>query len=172
MRRPASRPRPRLTSRAAVLAVVICAIVLSLAYPVREYIAQRRQISQLGTQQQALDGQLSRLRAQQGQLKDPAYVEQLATDQLHLCLPRQTCYVIIDGKPAAGLIQSHKVTPAPWYDRLWQSVQDSGPDRTSTGKTSKSPAGQSRTGRSRTDQSKTGQATSGRTGQNGGKTSR
>ena len=32
----------RLTGRAAVLAVVICAIALSLAYPVREYIAQDR----------------------------------------------------------------------------------------------------------------------------------
>ena len=42
--------RPRLTSRAAVLAVVICAIALSLAYPVREYIAQHRQIDQLEAQ--------------------------------------------------------------------------------------------------------------------------
>ena len=37
----------KLTGRAALLAVVICAIALSLAYPVREYIAQRRQIDQL-----------------------------------------------------------------------------------------------------------------------------
>ena len=42
----------RLTGRAALLAVVICAIALSLAYPVREYIAQRQQIDQLLAQQQ------------------------------------------------------------------------------------------------------------------------
>jgi len=42
----AARPT-RLTGRAALLAVVICAIALSLAYPVREYIAQRQQIDQL-----------------------------------------------------------------------------------------------------------------------------
>ena len=39
---PAAAPRTtRLTGRAAVLAVVICAIALSLAYPVREYVTQR-----------------------------------------------------------------------------------------------------------------------------------
>jgi cell division protein FtsB len=124
--RPRSRPnrrRPRLTSRAAVLAVVICAVTLSLAYPVREYIAQRRQISALGAQQQSLTAQLGRLRAEQRQLNDPAYIEQLAQDQLHLCMPRQTCYVIINGKPAAGLIQPHASAPSAWYGKLWQSVQ-------------------------------------------------
>jgi cell division protein FtsB len=122
----ATRSRPRLTSRAAVLAVVICAITLSLAYPVREYIAQRRQIGALSAQQQALTGQLGRLKAEQRQLNDPAYIEQLAQDRLHLCLPRQTCYVIINGKPAAGLIQPHATAPSAWYDKLWQSVQQAG----------------------------------------------
>ena len=115
--------RPRLTSRAAVLAAVICAIMLTLAYPVREYIAQRRQIGQLGAQQQSLYIQLSRLHAQQRQLNDPAYIEQLARDELHMCMPRQTCYVIINGKPAAGLSQPRAAAPGPWYGRLWQSVR-------------------------------------------------
>ena len=124
MTRPAEgTSRPRLTSRAAVLAVVICAITLSLAYPVREYIAQRRQISQLGAQQTALTMQLKQLQARERQLNDPAYIEQLARDQLHMCLPRQSCYVVIDGKPAAGLIQPKTAVQNPWYDKLWQSVQ-------------------------------------------------
>jgi cell division protein FtsB len=138
MRRPTvSRPRPRLTSRAAVLAVVICAITLSLAYPVREYITQRRQISALGAQQQALSSQLSRLQAQQRQLNDPAYIEQIAQDQLHLCMPRQTCYVIIDGKPADGLIQPRKAAPNPWYDKLWKSVQQAGETQQAAKKTTR-----------------------------------
>jgi cell division protein FtsL len=115
--------RPRLTSRAAVLAVVICAITLSLAYPVREYLAQRRQLGQLGAQQTALMIQLRQLQAEQRQLNDPAYIEQLARDRLHLCLPNQACYVIIDGKPAAGLIQPRSAPPSPWYDRLAESVR-------------------------------------------------
>ena len=124
MRRSAKgRLRPRLTSRAAVLAAVICAITLTLAYPVREYIAQRRQIGQLGAQQQSLYVQLSRLHAQERRLNDPAYIEQLARDELHMCLPNQTCYVIINGKPAAGLIQPRSASPSPWYDKLWESVR-------------------------------------------------
>jgi cell division protein FtsL len=118
----AGTSRPRLTSRAAILAAVICAITLSLAYPVREYISQRRQIGQLGAQQQSLLVQLSRLQAEQRRLSQPSYIEQLARDRLHLCMPKQTCYVIINGKPAAGLIQPRSVPPTPWYDRLWKSV--------------------------------------------------
>ena len=117
------KSRPRLTSRAAVLAAVICAVMLTLAYPVREYIAQRRQIGQLGAQQQSLYIQLSRLHEQQRQLNDPAYIEELARDELHMCLPRQTCYVIVNGKPAAGLMQPRPAAPGSWYGRLWQSVR-------------------------------------------------
>src|SRR4051794_36739612 len=40
----------RLTRRAAVLALVVCALVLSLAYPLKQYLAQRGQISQLEQQ--------------------------------------------------------------------------------------------------------------------------
>ena len=117
------KSRTRLTSRAAVLAAVICAIMLTLAYPVREYIAQRRQISQLGAQQHSLYVQLSRLHAEQQRLNDPAYIEQRARDELHMCLPTQTCYVIMNGKPAAGLVPPRPVVPSTWYGRLWQSVR-------------------------------------------------
>ncbi len=108
--------RARFTSRAAVLAVVLCAIALSLAYPVREYIAQRRQIDQLQAQSAQTKAQLARL-------NDPAYIEQQARDRLHYCLPRQTCYVIIGGQPARNPGQAAAVAGTPWYERLWSSVQ-------------------------------------------------
>jgi cell division protein FtsB len=117
--------RTRFTSRAAVLAVVICAIALSLAYPVREYIAQRRQIDTLQAQHAMLTSQLRRLEEQQQRLNDPAYVEQLARDRLHMCLRGETCYVIIGGQtghPAGGRATA-TVSLTPWYARLWQSVQ-------------------------------------------------
>src|SRR5580693_5211985 len=101
---PGAQPaeRSRFTSRAAVLAVVLCAIALSLAYPVREYIAQRRQIDQLQAQSAQTAAQLARLQAEAARLNDPAYIEQQARDRLHYCLPRQTCYVIIGGQPASN----------------------------------------------------------------------
>jgi cell division protein FtsL len=117
--------RTRFTSRAAVLAVVICAIALSLAYPVREYIAQRRQIDTLQAQHALLASQLHRLQQQQQRLGDPAYVEQLARDRLHMCLRGETCYVIIGGNAgrASGEPATATASLTPWYARLWQSVQ-------------------------------------------------
>ena len=123
---PAAQPpeRARFTSRAAVLAVVLCAIALSLAYPVREYIAQRRQIDQLQAQSAQTAAQLARLQAEAARLNDPAYIEQQARDRLHYCMPRQTCYVIIGGQPAATRAQAAAaVAGTPWYERLWSSVQ-------------------------------------------------
>jgi cell division protein FtsB len=116
--------RARFTSRAAVLAVVLCAIALSLAYPVREYIAQRRQIDQLQAQSAQTAATLARLRAEAARLNDPAYIEQQARDRLHYCMPRQTCYVIIGGQPASNSgPAAAAVAGTPWYERLWSSVQ-------------------------------------------------
>ena len=121
--RPQAADRARFTSRAAVLAVVICAIALSLAYPVREYIAQRRQIDQLQAERQLLTTQLRQLQLQQGRLNDPTYIEQLARDKLHLCLRGATCYVVIGGQQGRPGVQATAARLTPWYERLWQSVQ-------------------------------------------------
>ena len=121
--RPDPRDRARFTSRAAVLAVVICAIALSLAYPVREYVAQRRQIDQLQAENRVTAAQLSQLQAEAQRLGDPAYVEQQARDRLHLCMPGKTCYVIIGGEPAAPGPRPAAAAAAPWYQRLWHSVR-------------------------------------------------
>jgi cell division protein FtsL len=115
--------RARFTSRAAVLAVVICAIALSLAYPVREYIGQRRQIDQLEAQRQTYEVQIHRLEAQHRKLTSPAYVEQQARDQLHMCLPSQTCYVVIPPKPFVKVAAPARQPGTPWYERLWHSVR-------------------------------------------------
>jgi cell division protein FtsB len=106
-----------------VLAVVICAIALSLAYPVREYIAQRRQIDQLQAERQILVGQLHGLQREQRRLADPAYVEQLARNNLHMCMRGETCYVVIGGHPGAATDASAAAQLTPWYERLWQSVE-------------------------------------------------
>ena len=121
--KPGARSRPRLTSRAAVLAVVICAVALSLAYPVREYIAQRRQIDQLQAEHQLEAAQVSKLEAEQKRLKDPAYIEDQARARLGLCMPHETCYVVIDGRPGGGQRQPAAAKHGPWYATLWKSVQ-------------------------------------------------
>jgi cell division protein FtsL len=115
----------RLTGRAALLAVVICAIALSLAYPVREYIAQRQQIDQLLAQRQATAAQVAALQQEEAELGQASYIEQHAEDQLHMCFPGEQCYEVIAGSsPAAS--PPGKPAADPWYAKLWQSVQRAG----------------------------------------------
>ena len=106
-----------------MLAVVICAIALSLAYPVREYIAQRQQIDQLVAEQQMMAAQVKDLRAEQGQLTNPAYIKQMASQELHMCMPNAQCYVIEGSQPVLGQPQAKVAAAAPWYSTLWHSVE-------------------------------------------------
>jgi cell division protein FtsL len=120
----AAAPRTtRLTGRAAVLAVVICAIALSLAYPVREYVAQRRQIDQLVSQQQTTLAQVKSLEAEQAKLADPSYIEQLARQELDMCFPGTQCYIVEGGQSLISTAPSAPAGPAPWYAKLWRSVE-------------------------------------------------
>ncbi|HEY1698103.1 MAG TPA: septum formation initiator family protein [Trebonia sp.] len=119
----ASARQTRLTGRAALLAVVICAIALSLAYPVREYIAQRQQIDQLLATQQTTAAQVKALQEQNTQLSQTQYIEQQAEDQLHMCFPNEQCYEVVSGNPASAAEAKPRASVAPWYDKLWKSVQ-------------------------------------------------
>ena len=116
----------RLTGRAALLAVVICAIALSLAYPVREYIAQRQQIDQLLAQQQTMSAQVEALQEQNAKLGQTWYIEQLARQELHMCLPGEQCYEVISGQSAPATPARQAAAAVPWYAKLWQSVQRAG----------------------------------------------
>jgi cell division protein FtsB len=126
----------KLTGRAALLAVVICAIALSLAYPVREYIAQRQQIDQLLAQQQTLATQVQALGEEGTKLSQTWYIEQEARDQLHMCFPKEHCYEVISGQSAKASVARPQTVADPWYAKLWQSVQqaDASPRTTSTAK--------------------------------------
>jgi cell division protein FtsB len=114
----------KLTGRAALLAVVICAIALSLAYPVREYIAQRQQIDQLLAQQQTLALQVKALQSQDNQLSQTWYIEQEARDQLHMCFPQEQCYEVVTSQPGQKTTAKPQAPASPWYAKLWQSVQN------------------------------------------------
>ncbi|GIH99078.1 FtsB family cell division protein [Planobispora takensis] len=130
--------RPQLTGRAAVLAVVVCAIAMSLAYPVREYIAQRRSITELTEQRAELLAKIKELDERRGQLQDPAYIKRQARERLFYCEPGQKCYVVMDDTPAQGedaAPQKPVAVKPPWYQTLWESVEaaDTGKGRKAGG---------------------------------------
>jgi cell division protein FtsB len=120
--------RPQLTGRAAILAVVVCAIALSLAYPVREYIAQRRQIAQLQQQKNAALEEIKGLEQRRQQQEDPGYIKQQARERLYFCDVGVKCFVVMGDQPGAqepvkALVSAQEDSRLPWYQTLWESVQ-------------------------------------------------
>ncbi|WP_283135420.1 FtsB family cell division protein [Rhizohabitans arisaemae] len=116
--------RPQLTGRAAILAVVVCVIAMSLAYPFREYVAQRRQIEQLQREQETALVELRELERQRQQLSDPNYIKGEARRRLHMCDPGEKCYVVLDDEQTPEDQQAEvAVNRLPWYQMLWESVE-------------------------------------------------
>ncbi|PZS35770.1 MAG: septum formation inhibitor [Pseudonocardiales bacterium] len=129
---PAARARGRLTGRAAVLGLAVCVVVLTLAYPMRSYLAQRNEIAHLTAQQRAQRGQVTALEQHRRQLDDPAYVKAQARKRLQYVMPGEIGYVVIDPGRQAGSQHGHRpitVSPrgstrdSPWYSQLWGTVQ-------------------------------------------------
>ncbi|GLZ04925.1 hypothetical protein Acsp03_23910 [Actinomadura sp. NBRC 104412] len=121
----ASRGSPALTSRAAILAVVVCAIALSLAYPVREYVAQRQEIAELRQQERVARREVDELTRRKQRLGEESYIKREATRRFHYCDPGVQCYIVLDGSGGEGQ-RPRKPTPSkrpPWYEALWRSVE-------------------------------------------------
>jgi hypothetical protein len=103
----------------------MCAIALSLAYPVREYIAQRREIAALRQQEQVNQKLVEELAHGEQRLGDPSYIKREARRRLGYCMPGEKCFVVLNG--GGGNSQTAQAggprrTP-PWYTTLWRSVE-------------------------------------------------
>lgn len=117
-----------LTTRAAALGLVLCALVMSAALPLREYLAQRGRIGQLEQSQAAQRGRVSALEQQRALLADPSYVASLARERLHFVKPGETAYVVLGPDLATTPAPAVTTAPpagsnAPWWSQLWGSVR-------------------------------------------------
>ena len=128
---PASPPRRAgLTTRTAVLGLVFCALVVSAALPLREYLTQRGQIAAAETKQAQQKQRVAQLEQQLRQLQDPAYIKAEARSRLHFVLPGETPYVLLTPSAAplpsgTGVLTGTTAhgPEAPWYSQLWASVR-------------------------------------------------
>jgi cell division protein FtsB len=125
------RGRPNLTGRAAVLALVVCMLAISLAYPLREYLAQRGDMGEYRTRVLAQDKRVAELRAQHKRWSNPLYVKRQARERLHFVMPGETSYVVLepDEAPAPPGVSEAVPQPlqrSPWFTDLWRSVEVAG----------------------------------------------
>jgi cell division protein FtsB len=112
--------------RAALLAVVVCALALTVAVPLRNYVSQRHELAAVAEQQRHLDTDAAALRAERGAMDDPAHVEALARARLGYARPGETPYrVELPGDAAAseraadsGAALAPSEADLPWYTRV------------------------------------------------------
>ena len=128
LRRPSSR-RPgkvSFTGRAAVLAVVLAALAIALAGPLRQLISQRAELSSVRSDVAAGNQQVEELQAQQKLWADPSYVAAQARERLHYVKPGEVPYITLGPQPSAsdGVKASGVPTDqGPWYAQLWSSIR-------------------------------------------------
>lgn len=120
------KPRFRLTRRATILLLAVCAVVVTIAYPLQEYLAQRSQLEAIEAQNAALNHKVTSLQQQIGLWNDPGYVAIQARNQLHYVLPGEEGFTLPGTTIGSEQLGMPTPTASPWYDTLWGTVKDPG----------------------------------------------
>lgn len=135
-RRPGRRParsagarvrRPLFTGRAVLLAGLVLLLALTLAGPVRGYLAGRAEITRLAAEGRVLDQRAHALTVQLQEESSPAFQERQARARLTYVLPGDRLVMVVDGKAVTGTAAASSSAAGtrakpPWYDGLMQSV--------------------------------------------------
>jgi len=114
--------RSRLTGRAAFLAMIVCSMVVALAYPMRQYISQQDEIADQERLSHEARQRTEELRDEKARLKDDAYIRRLAREHLHYVLPGETGYTVIDPDGAEDRRGEPGASTRPWHSNLWDGV--------------------------------------------------
>jgi cell division protein FtsB len=112
------------TRRAAVLALVVCALALTVAVPLRNYVAQRQELAAVSEQQQALAAEVERLEQERARLSDPAEIEAQARSRLGYVMPGEVPYVVQLPVPPGADSAAAANAGVPWYRVLWREVAE------------------------------------------------
>ena len=126
-RTPAPQPS-RFTGRAATLTLVLVALLLAYAYPMRIYLTQQAQIAALQNSQAAQRARIQEKETQVAKWNDKDYIEAMAHRRLQMVLPGDRAVVTgpapVPADPAAADPHAGQaVATGPWYGKMWSSVQ-------------------------------------------------
>ncbi|KUI40820.1 septum formation initiator [Mycobacterium sp. GA-1199] len=115
--------------RAAILAVVVCVLTLTIAGPVRTYFAQRTEMKQLKATEQQLRAQIADLEQQKVKLADPVFIAAQARERLGFVMPGEIPYqvqlppgAVVPGTPDQEPEAVNRGQP--WYTALWHTIAD------------------------------------------------
>lgn len=126
----APEPQPRVvyTPRAIVLGIALVAVLMLVAVPARQWLAQRSEIARVQSERDAAQLRVDQLTAERRSFDDPKTVERLARERLHYVYPGQLGVLLTNPptvKAAAPVKHGRAQVPketATWYSRLWSST--------------------------------------------------
>jgi cell division protein FtsB len=121
------RRASRFTGRAVLLGALVLLLALTLAGPLRQYVAGRQEIAELAAEHDDLTQRAADLQAQLDRQSDPAYVAQQARERLTYVLPGDRLVIVGDaGDPGDGASAPTGTTArqasVPWYEGLLGSI--------------------------------------------------
>jgi cell division protein FtsB len=127
-------PRSRLTSRAAILVLVVAVLMVSYASSLKAFLQQRAHINDLQAQIAQREANIDALEAEKRRWDDEAYVEQQARARLGYVMPGEKTYLVLDEngnalEPASSLDDPATVISTestPWWSDAWASVELAG----------------------------------------------
>ncbi|HVD29978.1 MAG TPA: septum formation initiator family protein, partial [Mycobacteriales bacterium] len=106
---------------------LILLLALTLAGPVRQYVAGRAELVRLAAEGRDLDQRAADLQQELQRQGDPAYAERQARERLTYVLPGDRLVIVADGRTADGDADTQPTAgtsedPVPWYEGLLESV--------------------------------------------------
>jgi cell division protein FtsB len=121
-------PQPhRLTGRATVLGLVLGALLLAYAYPVRIYLNQQTRIAAIEASQTEQRRKIGEIKDETAKYSDPSFIQAQATRRLGMTTPGAKTFkypwpgASTPAPTDPGAAQAKD--PGPWYGELWSSVQ-------------------------------------------------
>ena len=120
------------SGRSFAVTVIIFALALFLAPPIKNYFVQRAQISALKAQLSSDYTALDKARKELELWKDPNYIKSQARERLHFVLPGERQYIVTgdEGTDSNNPSQVDVVSDLPegeaWYNRLIASITEAG----------------------------------------------
>jgi cell division protein FtsB len=113
---------PRLTFHGSVLVMTLVALLLMAVPPARQFYREQSQMKAAQQRLAALKRDNAQLEGQLARLKDPAYLERLAREELGVVRPGEIGFVVVPGDPAPEQAPA-PAKPAPWYERIMRSLK-------------------------------------------------
>ena len=104
---------------------MFCALVLALAYPLQQYVAQRSQLEKLHKQNAAKAAEVAKLKQELTQWQDPDFVAIEARKRLHYVKPGEVGLRLVgpaDGVAGSPTASAPSDAGTAWYSQLWNSV--------------------------------------------------